>query len=126
MKCLFKEHPLKLICVCYSVSACMLAYLVYLAERQLLIQNGGFNITNACTNYPNALWLILITTTTVGYGDYFPQAPLGRVIILFVAIWGTLIVSVMLVVVTHTIRMENSEIRTAKILVKLELRSSLE
>lgn len=81
---------------------------------------------NAATTYPNALWLILITTTTVGYGDYFPQTPLGRIIILFVAIWGTLIVSIMLVVVTNTLSMENSEIRTAKILEKLELRSVLE
>ncbi len=72
-----------------------------------------------CINYLNSLWLILITTTTVGYGDYFPQTPLGRVIILFVAIWGTLIVSIMLVVVTNTLSMDKSEIRTAKILDKL-------
>jgi hypothetical protein len=126
LKCLFKEHPLKLICVCYTLSSCILAYLVYLAERQILVQNGGNTNPNACTNYPNALWLILITTSTVGYGDYYPQTPLGRIIILFVAIWGTLIVSIMLVVVTNTLSMENSEIRTAKILAKLELRSDLE
>jgi voltage-gated potassium channel len=59
----------------------------------------------ACTNYHNAFWLILITTTTVGYGDYYPQTPLGRIIILFVAIWGTLIVSVMVVVVSNTLSM---------------------
>ncbi len=119
LKCLFKEHPLKLICVCYSLSATAFAYLIYLAERQILTQNAGTGSLNAATNYPNALWLILITTTTVGYGDYFPQTPLGRVIILFVAIWGTLIVSIMLVVVTNTLSMENCEIRTAKILDKL-------
>ena len=126
LKCLFKEHPLKLIGLCYSLSACLFAYMVYLAERQILVQDGGFPGMNAATTYPNALWLILITTTTVGYGDYFPQTPLGRIIILFVAIWGTLIVSIMLVVVTNTLSMENSEIRTAKILEKLELRSVLE
>lgn len=125
LKCLFKEHPLKLICLCYCLSAFVFAYLVYLAERQILTQGAGVNV-KATTNYANALWLILITTTTVGYGDYFPQTPLGRVIILFVAIWGTLIVSIMLVVVTNTLSMENCEKRTAKILDKLELRSQLE
>ena len=60
-----------------------------------------------------------MTTTTVGYGDYFPQTPLGRIIILFVPIWGTLNVSIMLVVVTNTLSMEKSWIRTAKILDKL-------
>jgi hypothetical protein len=126
LKCLFKEHPLKLICLCYSMSACVFAYLVYLAERQILTQDAGGGNISATTNYSNALWLILITTTTVGYGDYFPQTPLGRVIILFVAIWGTLIVSIMLVVVTNTLSMEGCEIRTAKILDKLELRGQLE
>lgn len=121
VKCLFKEHPLKLICLCYSLTACVFAYLVYLAERQLLTQGDSPSVSTV-TNYPNALWLILITTTTVGYGDYYPQTPLGRVIILFVAIWGTLIVFIMLVVVTNTLSMENCEIRTAKILEKLELR----
>jgi len=115
LKCLFKEHPLKLVCVFYSLSAFVFAYLIYLAERQI----EGRGTAKAATDYGNALWLILITTTTVGYGDYIPQTPLGRVIILFVAIWGTLIVSIMLVVVTNTLSMENCEIRTAKILDKL-------
>jgi voltage-gated potassium channel len=59
----------------------------------------------SCT-YSNALWLILMTITTVGYGDYFPQTPLGRFIIFFVAIWGTFIVSIMVVVVSNTLKME--------------------
>ncbi len=81
---------------------------------------------NACTNYPNALWLILITTSTVGYGDYVPQTPLGRIIILFVAIWGTLIVSIMVVVVGNTLNMEKTEVKTSRILNKLEMREEME
>jgi hypothetical protein len=69
--------------------------------------------------------LILITITTVGYGDYYPQTPLGRIIILFVAIWGTFIVSIMVVVVSNTLNMEKNERRTSKILNKLNLREEL-
>lgn len=47
-------------------------------------------------------------------------------IILFVAIWGTLIVSIMVVVVSNTLSMEKTEVRTSKILNKLELREKLE
>ena len=37
-----------------------------------------------------------------------PQTPLGRIIILFVAILGTLIVSIMVVVVGNTLNMEKT------------------
>jgi hypothetical protein len=61
-----------------------------------------------CNNYPNALWLVLMTITTVGYGDYFPHTSIGRIIILIVAIWGTFIVSIMVVVVSNTLNMEKN------------------
>lgn len=44
LKCLFKEHPLKLICIMYSLTALIFAYMIYLAERQLVSQsNTTFN-----------------------------------------------------------------------------------
>ena len=67
----------------------------------------------------------MMTTTTVGYGDYYPQTPIGRTIIFFVAIWGTLIVSIMVVVVSNTLSMQKTELRTSKILNKLEMREHL-
>ena len=125
VKCMFKDHPLKLICLFYFVSVGVFAYLIYLAERQTLVQNATSD-TSSCNNYQNALWLVIITTTTVGYGDYYPQTPIGRFIVLFIAIWGTLIVSIMVVVVSNTLSMEKTELRTSKILNKLELREKLE
>lgn len=119
LKCLFKDNPLTLISIFFTVSAVIFAYLIYIAERQLSVQTNGLAMSNLCNNFPNSLWLILITVTTVGYGDYYPQTPLGRIIILFVAIWGTFIVSIMVVVVSNTLTMEKSEVRTSKILNKL-------
>jgi hypothetical protein len=67
-----------------------------------------------------------MTITTVGYGDYFPHTAIGRIIILIVAIWGTFIVSMMVVVVSNTLTMEKNQKRTSIIINKLELRKDIE
>lgn len=63
-----------------------------------------------------------MTITTVGYGDYYPQTPLGRFIIFFVAIWGTFIVSIMVVVVSNTLKMEKKEKEASIVIRKLAIR----
>jgi succinate-acetate transporter protein len=57
-------------------------------------------------SFGNALWLVLMTVTTVGLWDYYPQTHLGRTIVFFVAIWGTFIISLTVVVVSNTLKME--------------------
>jgi len=108
LKCLFKDNPLILILIFFFTSSLMFAFQIYLAERyafraskyeSLLVPN------TICNDFFNSFWLILMTITTVGYGDYFPQTPLGRIIILVVAVWGTFIVSIMVVVVSNTLSM---------------------
>jgi hypothetical protein len=46
--------------------------------------------------------------TTVGYGDFFPKTVFGRFIDVFLVIWGTFIVSLMVVVLTNTLNMDQS------------------
>lgn len=87
----------------FSCSSTIFSYAIYLAERNLSIGTYEPHVVN---NFSNALWLILVTITTVGYGDYYPQTILGRLIIFVVAIWGTFIVSIMVVVVSNTLKIE--------------------
>ena len=53
-------------------------------------------------NYLNCMWCIVITMTTVGYGDYCPMTLLGRILIIIIATWGIFIVSIMVVVISNT------------------------
>ncbi len=106
LKCMFKDNPLLLIAVFFTISSMIFAFQMYLVERRAAYLSD--NPSGMCNNYPNALWLVLMTITTVGYGDYFPHTAIGRIIILIVAIWGTFIVSMMVVVVSNTLTMEKN------------------
>ncbi len=63
--------------------------------------------------------------TTVGYGDFFPRTIFGRVIDVILVVWGTFIVSLMVVVLTNTLNMDQSEKRALIVLNRLETKKSL-
>lgn len=92
-----------LIGIFFTISSIIFAFQIYLVERRAAYLSG--DPLGMCNNFNNALWLVLMTITTVGYGDYFPHTFIGRIIILIVAIWGTFIVSMMVVVVSNTLKM---------------------
>ena len=80
---------------------------------------------NDISNFQNALWLTIITMTTVGYGDYYPRTTFGRIIDVILVIWGTFIVSLMVVVLTNTLNMDQSEKRALIVLNRLEAKKTL-
>jgi len=63
---------------------------------------------NDISDFADALWFTIITMTTVGYGDYFPKTTFGRLIDIILVVWGTFIVSLMVVVLTNTLNMDQS------------------
>lgn len=106
LKCLFKDSPALLILLFFTASIILFAYAIQLCERPLF-RSHPKNAINL-ENFGNAIWFTMITMTTVGFGDYYPITPFGRLIILFVVVWGIFIVSIMVVVVTHTLQMDKT------------------
>jgi voltage-gated potassium channel len=49
----------------------------------------------------NSIWGVIITMTTVGYGDIFPKSGVGRFIGVIVALWGLFLVSIFTVTLTN-------------------------
>lgn len=47
--------------------------------------------------YLSCIWMIVITMGTVGFGDIVPETPVGRVLIMITSIWGTLVITLVLV-----------------------------
>eukprot|EP01017_Pseudomicrothorax_dubius_P035304 TRINITY_DN4926_c0_g1_i5.p2 TRINITY_DN4926_c0_g1~~TRINITY_DN4926_c0_g1_i5.p2 ORF type:complete len:131 (-),score=20.40 TRINITY_DN4926_c0_g1_i5:60-452(-) len=64
----------------------------------LAAADGGFDFSYV----PNVIWLMIITMTTVGFGDGFPQTHMGRVIGVFGCIIGMALVSLLVVSLTQS------------------------
>lgn len=47
----------------------------------------------------NSLYVVLITLTTVGYGDITPHTIPGKIIIMFCALWGAFMISILVLTV---------------------------
>ena len=43
------------------------------------------------------MWLVVVTMTSVGFGDYFPRSHVGRFIIVVTTFWGVFLVSMCIV-----------------------------
>jgi voltage-gated potassium channel len=56
------------------------ATLLYLVEGPLQPDKFG--------SIPRALWWSVVTLTTIGYGDVYPESPLGRVLAACTAVTG--------------------------------------
>ena len=48
----------------------------------------------------NAIWVVVITISTVGYGDMAPYTNLGRFIAIFSCMWGSVMMALVVVTVT--------------------------
>jgi hypothetical protein len=62
-------------------------------------------------DYFQAVWAIVITICTVGFGDLVPFSQIGRVIIMITAIWGSFIMSLIIVVAANLFMLARSQKR---------------
>lgn len=115
-----RSNPVKLVMIAYLSSVPFFAYLLMIAEGPTQALNDADYF-----NYSNALWNIIVTTTTgilpttlisliklinlVGYGDYYARTLLGRTAIFMVSLWGTTVISLMVVSLSTIFTMKPPE-----------------
>ena len=61
--------------------------------------DSGENNTAAFHSIPHAIWFMLVTMTTVGYGDVSPNTAAGKFITVLAMVFGVLFLSMPLAIV---------------------------
>ena len=104
-------------------SILIFAYAVRICEAPLRRNEAAS--PNDLSNYINVIWNIIITMTTVGYGDTSARTDLGRLIIFSVCIFGIFIVSVMVVTLSNSLTISSLESKAMTVLERLSIRDQM-
>lgn len=76
-------------------------------------------------SYSNSFWNVIVTMSTVGYGDFFPKTHFGRIVGVLICIWGVVVVSIFVVTVTNMLAFDPTEEKTYSLLQRLSYKEEL-
>lgn len=95
-----KKRPALILTSLLIISIIFFSFSIRTFEYKVLDSENvfvGVKGTNDLQNLLNCAWLIVVTMTTVGYGDFYPRTNLGRFIGVLACIVGLLILSLIIV-----------------------------
>lgn len=120
IKSLVKEIPYLLLGSVFMLSALLGGYLMMLFERPMSdISNQNFN------SYFNGLWVVVVTMTTVGYGDIYPKTFGGRVVGMTICVWGMFCTSFFTVTLSNFLFFDPAQSKSYLLLQRLYYKEKL-
>ncbi|CDW88591.1 small-conductance calcium-activated potassium channel protein [Stylonychia lemnae] len=120
VKSLMKAQPYTVLVISLIVSVGQMGYCLRIFERPLSKPSGqDFGLMS------NTIWNVLVTMTTVGYGDYFPKTNMGRIIGLIIAFWGVFIVSLFVVSLSNMFEFDGGELKAFTLNERLQAKEDL-
>ena len=118
-----KENPFSVLfsifamsCVCFGLAVKNFETLYW--EHRDINESNFQNWTYTW----NAMWFVFVSMTTVGYGDFFPNTQVGRIITIFCCLVGCYFVSSMMVFMTNKTAKNEGEEKAFKLITRIEYR----
>lgn len=120
IRCLMEDSPAYMLGVLFFGGIFLGAWLMRIFERPTSSQTGiDFS------SYENAFWQVLVTMTTVGYGDYYPVTHPGRIVTILVCGWGVVLISLVVLVLTEQLALVTGEKDARNIMVRLDFKEEM-
>ena len=119
LKALLIEKPVELLVPLLLISILTLSIALRIYER-------NFETDSIAQDYSylwNSMWLILLTMTTAGFGDFYPKTHPGRFIAALSAYWGIFIFSILIITLTNFSHLRPAQQRSYNFLKRLQLRN---
>jgi len=107
IKCELYYRQATTIIYLFLISVSMLAFILRIFEIPFDLKHDVNSVS--MKDYGTAIWLTVITFTTVGYGDFYPHTLFGQITCIIIAIWGTFVTSLLIMVVTNLFAFSSQE-----------------
>lgn len=121
IKAELKERPYIIVITCLFFSILIFGVALRTLERPFM------HVSGKDWNYTwNGMWCIIITMTTVGYGDFYPTTHLGRCVDVIACFWGTFLISLMVLALSISSELTPQERKAFNLIKKNEMKNELE
>ncbi|CDW71264.1 small-conductance calcium-activated potassium channel protein [Stylonychia lemnae] len=120
IKSIMKQKPYTILWTSMVVSTLIFGYQLRIFEGPVS-EASGQNFKSMI----NSMWNVLITLTTVGYGDIYPKSLMGRVVGVIVCFWGVFIVSFFVVTLNNMLTFSPNEEKSYNLLLRLYYKEQL-
>ena len=92
-KCVLISKTIQTLILLTVLTCIIFSYMLKVIEGPVYFLGNAAYHENSYMQYLNCFWNVLVTMTTVGYGDYYPKSVLGRIVVFFVSVIGNIIVA---------------------------------
>jgi len=109
------NNSLPVLASTFGVFVFTLAYSMVVAERP---EGPNTNLAD----FENSIWVIIITMTTVGYGDTYPKTPLGRTVAVIASLLAIVLVALTVNAVTERLSLTRDESKVLEFIEDVDAR----